>query len=361
MLFTIEGQALHAAKALPLNGRARFVELPLTGAMTPNAWLHASRFEKGGFLQQQSVVKVSGTDNALQVNVSHASEVVEPGDPQKARIDVKGAQGEVELMVSSVDEAIFAIEPDRSDLLSYFGRRPQQQWVTTAATQNQRSFRPVTNKGQQPAPESKSPDADDRVAENVAAPAPSAAPITEEARKSVSQLFAGGPAKKEESVAMRGKASTRDMELAAAKPGAPSDLGGAEPVKVRTNFSSSAGWFAQVPRSGPRKELELRVPDSLTRFRTLAVAMTHGRADGRGQGQLPHREAADGPPPGPALLHRAGRGDALGHRVQPAAGRRPPCASPSMLPASSPSSPPQHTVEVGPPEVTPASMSATAW
>lgn len=287
VLFTIEGQGLHAAKALPLTGRARFVELPLSAAMTPNAWLQVSRLEQRTFLQQQAVVKVSGTDNALQVNVSHASEVVEPGDPQKARIDVKGAQGEVELMVSSVDEAIFAIEPDRSDLLSYFGRRPQQQWVTTAYTQNQRSFRPVADKTRQPPPESSPRDADDRAEEKAFAPAPaaapSAAPITQESRRALDALSSAGPAK-EASKAKREFSSDKDSEGLAAKPGASRGGGGGEdPVRVRTNFSSSAGWFAQVPLSGPRKELELRVPDSLTRFRTLAVAMSAGEQMGMGK------------------------------------------------------------------------------
>lgn len=281
VLFTIEGQGLHAAKALPLTGRARFVELPLTGAMTPNAWIQAARLEQGLFFQQQAVVKVSGTDNALQVNVSHASEVVEPGDPQKARIDVKGAKGEVELMVSSVDEAIFAIEPDRSDLLSYFGRRPQQQWVTTAVTQNQRAFRPSALKAQQP-PEPRPVEEDDRMAENAAPPAPAAAPSSSTSAESLGRL--GGGPRKEASKAKRESAGAKDMEeRAEAKADAPGGAGGEDPVKVRSNFSSSAGWFAQVPLNGPRKELELRVPDSLTRFRTLAVAMSTGEQMGVGK------------------------------------------------------------------------------
>ncbi|HYH98933.1 MG2 domain-containing protein, partial [Hyalangium sp.] len=277
-LITIEGQALHTAKAFPLNGRARFVELPLTAAMTPNAWLHAGRFEQGFFRQTQAVVKVSGTDNALQVNVSHSSEVVEPGAPQKARVEVKGAQGEVELMVSSVDEAIFAIEPDRSDLLSFFGRRPQQQWVTTATTLNQRAFRPVQPKEPEKIAQSKNDD--DSAPLNApapASPAMSAGPRDQE-ESSGKEARRQSPAKKAKGASAEDAAPA---ELASAGPGGG---GGTEPpVKVRTNFSSSAGWFPQVLASGRNTEQALRVPDSLTRFRTLAVAMSRGEQMGAGK------------------------------------------------------------------------------
>jgi hypothetical protein len=274
VLFTIEGQALHAARAIPINGRARFVELPLTAAMTPNAWLMIGRFENGNFLQTQAMVRVKGTDNALQVNVSHSSEVVEPGAEQKARIDVKGASGEVEVAVSTVDETIFAIEPDRDDLLPFFGRRRQQLWVGTAVTQAYRAFRPVqrpTRTPEQPVaqktPEEPKPTDD--------APAPAIAPPAAE-----SAGFADEERSKE------AKKSVAPSELAAsapapAKPSAPG--GSAEPpVKVRSNFSSSAGWFPQV-RMSRSTALALQVPDSLTRFRTLVVAMTTGEQMGTGK------------------------------------------------------------------------------
>ena len=281
VLLTIEGHGLHAAKAFPLNGRTRFVELPLNAAMTPNAWLQAIRLETGVMLQQQAVVKVTGTDNALQVNVSHASEVVEPGEPQKARIDVKGAQGEVELMVSSVDEAIFSIEPERSDLLSFFGRRPQQQWVTTAYTQNQRAFRPMPRPDEQQPPEPQPRDAEERA--NMSPPAP-AAPATLGMASAFDDTFGGAPAARKEKRASAGAKAEGMPSPSPSKAAAGLDSGGAEePVKVRTNFSSSAGWFPQVALGGPRKELELRVPDSLTRFRTLAVAMTAGEQMGVGK------------------------------------------------------------------------------
>ncbi|WP_224360780.1 alpha-2-macroglobulin family protein [Hyalangium versicolor] len=281
VLFTIEGQELHSAKVFPLSGRARFVELPLTAAMTPNAWLHVGRFEQGTFLQTQAVVKVSGTDNALQVNVSHGSEQVEPGAPQKARIEVKGAQGEVELMVSSVDEAIFAIASDRTDVLSFFGRRPQQLWVTTTFMQNQRSFRPIPRKDEELLPVAQAP------ADSPAkTPAPATAGSTRDADKDddgAGMDFArekkasnAAPAEEEASKAE----APAPSRMAAAKPGG----GGPTepPVKVRSNFSSSAGWFPQE-RTNRIKELALTVPDSLTRFRTLAVAMTQGEQMGLGK------------------------------------------------------------------------------
>ncbi len=272
VLFTLEGHGLHAARSLPLTGRARFVELPLTAEMTPNAWLMAGRFEQGAFLQQQAVVKVAGTDNALQVEVSHTAEVVEPGAPQKARIEVKGARGQVEVAVSSVDEAIFAIAPDRNDLLSFFGRRPQQQWVTTAYTQHQRAFRPMPRDAKTPEEPIAQRD-DDRPTEEAPAPA-TPAPMSE---VSEDEEMAKPEKKERASVGGRAAAAPGKKQKAAGPGGADEP-----PVKVRTNFSSSAGWFPEM-RMGRLTALALQVPDSLTRFRTRAVVMTTGEQMGVGQ------------------------------------------------------------------------------
>ena len=276
VLFTIEGHGLHAARALPLNGRARFVELPLTAAMTPNAWLKIGRFEGGNFFQTQAMVRVKGTDNALQVDVSHSSEVVEPGAEQKARIDVKGAKGEVELAVSSVDEAIFAIEPDRDDLLTFFGRRRQQLWVGTAATQTYRSFRPVQHPAKTPEdPTAQQPEKDMKPTDDAPAPAP-ASPA----------MDATAGYAEEESRERSKRSEAAPAELAAEAPAAKSAAGpggrAEPPVKVRTNFSSSAGWFPQA-RMSRNTALALQVPDSLTRFRTLVVAVTAGEQMGSGK------------------------------------------------------------------------------
>ncbi|HEX8701877.1 MAG TPA: MG2 domain-containing protein, partial [Myxococcaceae bacterium] len=275
VLFTIEGQGLHAARALPLNGRARFVELPLNVAMTPNAWLMIGRFEQGSFLQHQAMVRVKGTDNALQVNVSHSSEVVEPGAEQKARIDVKGAKGEVELAVSSVDEAIFAIEPDRDDLLTFFGRRHQQLWVGTANTQSYRAFRPVQHPTKKPdEPVTQTQPVEPKPSDDAPAPA-SPAPAMEAA----AGLADEESSKEKRMEAPAGRAAGAPSPAkASAGPG-----GSAEPpVKVRSNFSSSAGWFPQV-RTSRNTALALQVPDSLTRFRTRVVAMTTGEQMGTGK------------------------------------------------------------------------------
>jgi uncharacterized protein YfaS (alpha-2-macroglobulin family) len=279
-LLTIEGHELHAAQSVALNGRARFVELPLAAAMTPNAWLKVARFEQGNFLERQAQVKVAGSDNALGVDVSHTAEVVEPGAPQKARVSVKGAKGEVEIMVSSVDEALFAIQPDRGDLLSFFGRRPQQLWVRTSYTQNQRAFRPIQRQ-QQEKPAEPGPELD-RPAKTPA-PATTAAPAAPSPADDAKDS-AGLALRSEERESSKKSKSAEMSELAPVeqKPSGPGGSGAEPPVKVRSNFSSSAGWFPQV-RMDKSTELALQVPDSLTRFRTLVVAMTTSEQMGQGK------------------------------------------------------------------------------
>lgn len=281
-LITMEGEKLTYAATVAMNGRAKFIEIPLTSEMTPNNWLHVLRFEQANAYMQQGAVRVQGGDTVLDVKVTHSAEVVEPGAPQKVRVDYvsKGFSGPAELALTSVDESIFSIEEQALDFVSWFGRRAQQQYVATSYTQAQRAFRPPADRGRdkqvqavvQEAPfESKQKG---RVADALAPPAPKDMPQGQAVRGDMDDA---APMKKAAS-----KVTSR-AEAGAEKPGAGEDE--AAPVKVRTNFSSSAGWFPSLRANGA-SEVSLNVPDSLTRFRTVAWVVTAGVHLGMAQGEF---------------------------------------------------------------------------
>ncbi|MFL5322313.1 MAG: MG2 domain-containing protein [Myxococcaceae bacterium] len=278
-LVTVEGEELDFAKAYAMNGRARFVEIPLDSAMTPNAWISITRFEGTRPFMRQAPIRVQGGDTVLDVNVTHSAEVVEPGTPQKVTVAWKGVNfdGPTEVAVTSVDESLFAIEDQALDFVTWFGRRPQQLRVTTAMTQSQRSFRPPKqgNDDQQLALQKPGvPDDLDRagggmeVEKGKVAAAPPAESVADVAESRASKKEMAAPA--------------RDKALANAGPmGAPGN-GGEAPVKVRTNFSSSAGWFARLNAKGTSTTVDLNVPDSLSRFRTVAWVVSQGAHFGMG-------------------------------------------------------------------------------
>ncbi|HEY3450137.1 MAG TPA: MG2 domain-containing protein [Myxococcales bacterium] len=291
-LVTIEGDRLWAARSLEIRGRARFVELPLTGEMAPNVVLHAARIENAQYFESQAPLIVSGSEAALDVVVGLPGGKTEPGAavPVSIALSAKNApQAPVELAVTMVDEAIFQIEQPRNDFLSYFARRAQQQMVNTNNSLYNKAFRPKpvkANKDQDRAQNQKPSDGAkldslaSRSAAGMAAPAPSAAP----ASKSLAAPAMEASADMEEAKApARAKKEARGPSADDAAP----DAAAAAPVKARTNFSSSAGWFPLVKGVvGDKASLKTTMPDSLTSWRLTAVAVTAGPHMGVGKATL---------------------------------------------------------------------------
>ncbi|MGC4123031.1 MAG: MG2 domain-containing protein [Myxococcales bacterium] len=295
-LVTIEGDRLWAARSLEVRGRARFVELPLTGEMAPNVILHASRIENAQYYEAQAPLIVSGSEAALDVTVGLPGGKTEPGAavPISIALNAKGAQqAPVELAVTMVDEAIYQIEQPRNDFLSYFARRAQQQMVNTNNSLYNKAFRPKPVRQQQ-ADKDRAQAAPQKPAENakldslasnfaggkgMAAPAPSVAPAAK---------AASAPAMEASADMAEEKAPARAKKEAAGPADGEAGSGAAQkPVKARTNFSSSAGWFPQVKGAiGDKASLKTTMPDSLTSWRLTAVAVTAGPHMGMGKATL---------------------------------------------------------------------------
>ncbi len=289
-LVFIENDAVQTLKVVSLKGRAAFIELPLTAAMAPNAWLHVIRFEDTNGEQQQQPLRVAGSEVEFPVSVDFGRASAEPGSKVLATVLTKNppANATKELTLSVVDEALFAIEPEKKDFLSFFGRTQRQLRVRTNLSMNQRSYRP------RPAPVAKvdaKPDAAkptdtgaahlgalaEAVGTSRGAPAPSASPATMATADSMGPAVARMERKK--------AAASDDREEEAAAPG-----GGAAqpdaPVKVRTDFGSSAGYFPQVAMKGDRASQDITLKDSLTSWKAIATVVTDGAALGQGSGSI---------------------------------------------------------------------------
>jgi alpha-2-macroglobulin len=282
-LLTLETEKLAHAVSVPLTGRSRFVELPVTADLAPNGWLFASRVEDQNFQQAQEQVLATGSDVELDVKVTPAKATNEPGAQMSLTVDPgsrapKGAGFEIAL--TAVDEALFAIEPEKTDFLPYFGRRMRQHAVTTSSSLNWKSFRPPRQKQQpiaQNAPETESKSEESlskskdsaRAAAGMGAMAPAAsapAPAKKVAREA--------PADKEMQ-AEKKPSSKADLDDSAAG-GMEKNAAGA-PVKVRTDFGSSAGWQPAIAGTiGAPAKAQVKFTDSLTSWRMIAVVVTDG-------------------------------------------------------------------------------------
>ncbi len=288
-LISIESEKLNVAKAVELNGRARFLELPLTADMAPNCWLHVARIENLQQLITNIPIRVLGAENELDVKVKLSAEQTEPGQPVTATVTLSGnaPQGaSSETALSFVDEALFALEPENTGFVSYFGRKPRQQLVQTSSTLYQRSYRPRPVK----TPSQNKPDAvgnarpqpersreEDRKDKSMDDASPSAGAAMESAAPMAAPAMrAAGPAKK---AMAKESAADRDEESNDGE-----KQGGAAPIKVRTDFSTSAGWFAALTgKVGGPVQATAKLTDSLTSWRAIATVVTDGAHLGVGR------------------------------------------------------------------------------
>ncbi len=299
VLVTVENERLQWVKALPLNGRAKFVEIPLAADMAPNSWLHVFRFEQATALQTAVEIRVKGSEVELPVKVAFAKGTTEPGTSVPVTIEAPGAPkgADSEVAVTVVDEALYAIEAARTDFLSFFGRKRRELRVQTSSTMNQKTYRrPQQQRPEgvaQTQPEPKPTDSasrdEDRARGEPEAPAAMAAPVVAERVQE----------EKKDMGAAKEIASASGAKRKAAGPGAGAGMddlagagglgtgAGAAPVKVRTDFGSSSGWFASLAgKAGAPLKQDVKLKDSLTSWRATAYVVTNGPHLGVGQGNI---------------------------------------------------------------------------
>jgi uncharacterized protein YfaS (alpha-2-macroglobulin family) len=274
VLLTLESDVLHEARVVELQGRARFVELPVRAELSPNAWLAAARFDDGRALTQQRAVRVAGGDAELDVRVDFGQRAAQPGSPVRPTVSATGAAPgtPTEVSFSVVDEALFAIEPEHTNFLPFFRRSQRQLAVRTSFSHAQRAYR-VKRPVQESPPE------------------PLTAGSTSEtsggARKKLANFGAApGSGTEGEASAERASAAAPRSESKLRMRGEP-DEGAEAPVAARSDFASSAGWFpALTSKTGATLVQPVSLKDSLTSWKAIATVVTTGPHLGQGAGRI---------------------------------------------------------------------------
>lgn len=285
VLVTLENDAVEAYKVVELKGRAAFVELAVTAALAPNAWLTAMRFEDARLDLTERPIRVSGGLVELPIKVAFPAASAEPGSKIATTVSTNTTlQTEVALTV--VDQALFSIEPERTDFLRFFGRTPRPHAVRTQVSHNQRAYRLKPAPAKQVATDQPPRDSErkDGLADKKAAPSGGAAPASKaagEEREASSELAAAAP------VTSRARADADDASGFKRKDASKSEPEGqAEPVKVRTDFSSSSGWFPALSLVNGRLTQTIALKDSLTAWKAVATVVTPGPELGQGSATI---------------------------------------------------------------------------
>lgn len=122
-LVTVEGDRIYAATTVAIENGAAVVDLPVEAAFAPNAFVSVSYVHGKQFMEATRRLSVNLDARVLDVKVEPDRTVVQPGDTVTYTVTTKNDRGQpvsADVSLGVVDEAIYAIAPDGTDIVESF-------------------------------------------------------------------------------------------------------------------------------------------------------------------------------------------------------------------------------------------------
>jgi uncharacterized protein YfaS (alpha-2-macroglobulin family) len=286
-LLTLRRSGLVRHERFTVSGSSHTLKIPIEDAFVPNVHVQvdlvgaAPRVRDDGTadpkLQSRPAFAVGSLDlsvppvaRTLALAVTPREKELEPGGKTTLDVALKDASGRPvaggEVAVVVVDEAVLSLTGYKmADPLAVFyakreaGVRDQHLRATAMLA------RPEEAEGQPPPP-------------------PPAAQAAGFATMSTMEMAGGGAAP----APMRRMAQTKSANLLSADADAAPAQG--EPIRLRADFDALALFAASLPTDASgHAEVEVKVPDNLTRYRVMAVAVTKTNHFGQGDSTLTAR------------------------------------------------------------------------
>jgi uncharacterized protein YfaS (alpha-2-macroglobulin family) len=119
-LVTVEADRVLWSKVVPLDSESVTVEIPVVKAYAPNAFVAAAYVKNKKFYTAERKLRIDRSDRNLNVSVTPSQKNYEPGDVAKVTIKTtndSGAPEPANLSLAVVDESIYAIRSDSTDIL----------------------------------------------------------------------------------------------------------------------------------------------------------------------------------------------------------------------------------------------------
>ncbi|MBI5368143.1 MAG: hypothetical protein HZA54_13990 [Planctomycetes bacterium] len=232
-LLTVEGATLHEARSVPIPNGGTVIDVPIRAEYAPNVRVKLRGWKNGGTCGDGYLVCVYPEDRMLEVAVSGDRARYAPGQLAQVVVAVRSGGrpvGDEEVELAIVDEAVLALRADRAaDLRTFFF------------------------------------------------------PFNLDRSEEVGTQYY-------ECVSARRFAAIEAATWGASLGGEPESreaAAGIAPTETRRNFPDTLYWSPQV-RTGAdgRAVVEVRMPDSLTRWRVLARAVTADHRFGVGRSEL---------------------------------------------------------------------------
>jgi len=130
VLVTIEGARLHQYRVEKLDGFSKQIEIPLQKEWVPNVFVAASLITSKDAYEDSVELTLGTPEKALNVEVKPSAEVYRPADEIRYQIVTKDDQGKpvpAEVSLGVVDESLYALKPDTTNIQKFFwGPRPNR-------------------------------------------------------------------------------------------------------------------------------------------------------------------------------------------------------------------------------------------
>jgi hypothetical protein len=290
-LVTLRRSGIVETRRITIKGNSTTIEVPITDELVPNVYVQvdlvgkAARRGKDGKLDPKAPPRVafaSGQVNlsipprqrTLVLDVRPAVEKIEPGGKTTVDIDVRDASGkpigDAEVALVVVDESVLALTGYRlADPLAafYYPRDPGttdhhlRAQVLLATQASLQATTTATGGDMGGAPGGARREMQDRAAPEAPSPAPPAEMAVAD--------------KAEENKAMIGGAKNRENNA---------------PIAMRSNFDALALFSPSVQTNAAgHASVPLTLPDNLTRYRIMAVAVAGAKQFGHGDAAITAR------------------------------------------------------------------------
>ncbi len=276
VLFSIEAKEMLDWQVAHLDGTTKFVQIPVTDSYVPNIYLSVAGFSDGTFDSDTKQVIVPPEKNYLNIGIEPDRADYEPRGEVSLKITAtdhenKPVRAELGLAVSD-DSVSYIQEALAGDPREFFYGDLRRHSVQTMHSLSRRKFARLSK----PLPVESESYSDEILLEKASAPLV------------MSGMYAGRSSGGRDEFAVYDLAGdSRNAEMLDAAYAAPMAAEAmpseesAVTVIVRTNFSATAFWKPDVVTDEKgQAEVSLKLPDSLTTWRTTARAATTGHQFG---------------------------------------------------------------------------------
>ena len=134
LLLSVEGREIYSRRVVPMNGSVEVVEIPVNESHAPYVFVSAVMIHKGRFYSRNRTLRVDSRPDLLELKVESDKPVYAPGETVRLSVAASGNDGrarDAELSVAVVDEALYAVAPERGPEIYRFFRGTREHLVMT--------------------------------------------------------------------------------------------------------------------------------------------------------------------------------------------------------------------------------------